>query len=298
LLSQSNIYQVAIASGMCFSLGGLYFLTRAVGRTPRRAGYLAAAGTCLALAVGSRPHFAVTTTILFAFATTTLWRRGDRHARHYAALTGPLAAGGALLGLYNYLRFDNPLEFGARYQLGIIDMIRVGMFHLENVPSMLYFMFLQPPTFNKVSPYIHPMPKLPPWLSKPPVFVLERVTGLLTSTPFLWLILPAAVVAYVRLRRGREAKPLPVFELACLGACIAALVSILSLTVGTMRYLADFAALLDLTAVFAWFYLERSTAPGSNARLASRAVGLGLLVVSVAIAVTLALPPPYHYMDG
>lgn len=296
LLSQSNIYQVAIACGMCFSLGSLYFLTRAFERTRRRLVYLFAAGAFLALAVGSRPHFAATGVLLFGIAVFELWRRGSLDLRTFGAFVLPFATGGAMLAMYNFLRFGSFTEFGAKYQLAIIDMRRVGMFGISHIPSTMYFMFLQPPTLNGKAPYLHPMPKLPSWLDKPEVFLLERVTGLLTSTPFLWMIFVALGVAWWR--RGRSPAPLPKLELAWIGVSSAVLVLVLSMTGGTMRYLADFASLLDLAAVVAWFWVDRRLADAPRAQAVSRGVGLLLILVSAAIGPTLALPPPSHYMDG
>ena len=114
LISQSEIYQVAIASGMCFSLGSLYFLSRAFEPGSRRLAWLPASGLALVLAAGSRPHFAATTMLVVLIALVTLWRRGERRWTHFAALAVPYGAGGLLLGLYNYLRFGSFLEFGSR----------------------------------------------------------------------------------------------------------------------------------------------------------------------------------------
>lgn len=298
LLSQSNIYQVAVACGMCFSVGAVYFLVRAIERSQRRTVYLVLAGSFLACAAGSRPHFAVTSTLLFGATAIALWQRGDATVRRLAAITVPLSIGGGFLGLYNFLRFGNFLEFGARYQLAIVDMRTMSMFGVDHIPSTMYFMFLQPPTLNGEFPYVHPMPKLPTWLKQPNGFLLERVTGLLTSTPFLWIALIALAYAAFRPRRGAEAKPFPRFELGLLMICATFIVTVLSMTGGTMRYLADFATLLDLSAVIAWFYLDQRLALSPKARLASRSVGLVLILISVAIGPMLALPPPRHYMDG
>lgn len=296
LLSQSNIYQVAVACGMCFSVGAVYFLVRALERSPERTRHLVLAGTFLACAAGSRPHFAVTSTLLFGITAFALWQRRDATMRRLAAIGLPLAAGGAFLGLYNFLRFGNFLEFGARYQLAIVDMRTMSMFGADHIPSTMYFMFLQPPTLNGEFPYVHPMPKLPTWLARPSGFLLERVTGLLTSTPFLWIALFALL--YALLRPRQDGKPFPRLELGFLVVCASFIVLVLSMTGGTMRYLADFATLLDLSAVIGWFYLDQRLALSPRLRMASRGVGLVLILISVAIGPMLALPPPRHYMDG
>src|SRR6185503_15521505 len=93
LLRRASVYEVSLASAWCLTSTAIYFLVR---------GRFAVAGLCLGLAVGARPPF-----VLAAVLPLLLVRR-----RHLARFAAPLAACLALLGLYNYLRFDSWTEFG------------------------------------------------------------------------------------------------------------------------------------------------------------------------------------------
>ncbi|MFO7563253.1 MAG: hypothetical protein R6X02_11470 [Enhygromyxa sp.] len=89
------------------------------------------AGLFLGLAVACRPHLA----FALPFFMTEWWRVASGRRRWEAALRFaiPLAIVGAVLMTLNYLRFDDPLEFGHRY----LDirwqkrMQEVGMFSTE-----------------------------------------------------------------------------------------------------------------------------------------------------------------------
>lgn len=297
LLSQSNIYQVAIAAGMFFALGAIYCASRAFEPTRHRSLWFVASGLCLAGAIGSRPHFAATGGLVFLVAIIALWRRGERHVSRYAALALPSGLGVFLLGFYNWARFGSFFEFGAHYQLGIINMTNTSMFGLDKVWSTLYFMLIQPPTFNKTYPWVHPIPELPKWLVKPNNFLLERVVGILVGTPFLWVML-IAVVIYLVKRKTLTPRPFPKLELAWLVISSGFLVALLSITTPTMRYLADFAGLVDILAVMAWFWADQTLVTSPRARTATRLVGVSLLVVSVVFGILFSLPPPFHYHDG
>ena len=143
---------------------------------------------------------------------------------------------------------------------------------------------------------MHPKPQLPTWLARPDGFLLERIAGLLVWNPFLWIIAFALVIAWVQ--RKAPPRPFPRLELTSIGVSVGALLVVLSMAPATMRYLADFAALLEITAVISWFYLDQRLAAAPRLRRVSRVVGVILLLVGVVFGPMFALAPPTHYMDG
>jgi hypothetical protein len=102
----------------------------------------------------------------------------------------------------------------------------------------------------------------------------------------------------MRPRRTVAPRPFPALELAFLGVSTFCIVAVLAIATPTMRYVADFAALLDVSAVLAWFYVDQRLETAPVARTATRWIFMTLLVVSVVMGVLFALPPPYHYADG
>ncbi len=74
--------------------------------------------------------------------------RADRYslARIFLGVVAPVAAAAALLAVYNYLRFGNPMETGLAYhQMNPVfrdNYDKYGVFSLHYLPSNLYYDFL------------------------------------------------------------------------------------------------------------------------------------------------------------
>ena len=49
---------------------------------------------------------------------------------------------------YNYIRFDSPFEFGAKYQLTVFDTGYYGMTDFGKIPLMIARALLIPPTIK------------------------------------------------------------------------------------------------------------------------------------------------------
>ena len=108
---------------------------------------------CWALCLGSRVSLApavagLTLLVLRAVFRTTRWESRER-MRLFAAVLIPLALGGALLALYNYVRFDDWREFGVKYQLAWYNIRALNgrIFSVPNVPVALWAYGFKPPAF-------------------------------------------------------------------------------------------------------------------------------------------------------
>jgi hypothetical protein len=113
LLIRPSFYEVAISAGYGFAMAGFLLAAHALGDDPPRTSPLVGAGFCFGLAAGCRPDLsllAILMVVLVAF-------RFRSHKWHVLAFLAPIVLGGALLAIYNYVRFQNPLEFGIRYAL-------------------------------------------------------------------------------------------------------------------------------------------------------------------------------------
>ena len=134
-------YEIAQASGFCFTCMGFYFLLRSgvVGDSPVRLPSLTLAGVCLSLAVLCRPTLALycIAALIFLFfglqkyrrqlalryPEETKKRRGAIAKYLVCALSGFVVLGGLQM-LYNYVRFDSFFDFGIQYSLTINDFTR------------------------------------------------------------------------------------------------------------------------------------------------------------------------------
>jgi hypothetical protein len=215
LLSTVRMYEVAIGAGYFFVSAGIYFLL---------AKRLTASGIMFAFAVACRPHLA----LVALAALIALWILRE----HPIAFAVPVAIAGLLLAWYNFARFGNIFEFGARYQLsGIADNRIIPA--ASNVLPGLYYLLFAPPDFSAVFPFARAVLRFPfgdPHWTLPQRYFLEPVIGALWQAPF--------AIAAAASRR------LHVVPRAMAVSAVAVLLFLASSGFTTQRYEADFLPLL------------------------------------------------------
>ena len=147
LLAHTSFYEVAIAAGYCFAMAGFLLAAHSLGQHRPRVWSLAGAGLCFGLAVGCRPNYAP-----FAILMMVLVTLGIRPPKMLAvAYVGPVVVCGVLLSVYNYTRFQNPFEFGLRYQLFAkpsdpADLVNRLNHSLANLLPCIYTLVLSLPS--------------------------------------------------------------------------------------------------------------------------------------------------------
>lgn len=142
------MYCTAISGALCLEIWSLFLFLKAVYDAPseKKALVMAHLGAlCGALSFGCRPPVALGNMILLPliFAFLKNGRSGKHTLRKFAVIALPYAIVGALLMLYNYVRFDNPFEFGQSYQLTVTDQSAYGNFFAQvdigNIGEFLWF---------------------------------------------------------------------------------------------------------------------------------------------------------------
>src|SRR4051794_28597990 len=176
LLNRAAVYEVAIAGGYFCVSGGLYFLSR---------GNLTASGLMFGMAIASRPHLFLAGAVTLA-ALVVFHRR--RKSRAFVAFAAAWMCTGAVIAAYNYARFDNPLEFGFRYQLAGPGQNRVEVAARNLVPGS-YYMLLSRPEFSGVFPWMRMVFRFPfdsaDRYPLPRDYFVEPTVGALWVAPFL-----------------------------------------------------------------------------------------------------------------
>jgi tetratricopeptide (TPR) repeat protein len=181
---------------------------------------------------------------------------------------------GAGLMFYNALRFDNPLEFGQRYQLPLTvhQQFRLRFFWFNFRVG-----FLEPARWTAGFPFVHDIavPSLPAGY-----WQVDHAFGVLSNIPLVWLAL-AAPLAW----RGREAEGRSNLRWFC--GALALLFGMCALPLGfhdsmCLRYELEFASPLVLLAAVGVPALERALASRPVWRLAARCGWVLLLVFSLA----------------
>ena len=140
-----SLYCTAITSGVCLELWSIIFFIKALREEEsrmRRNGFAFAGAVCGALTFGCRPTVALAN-IIFVPVLILLYKNLQcKLFPDLAFICSPYAVIGCLLMWYNYARFDNPFEFGQKYQLTITD--QTGYSIMEEVkyfPEILLGLF-------------------------------------------------------------------------------------------------------------------------------------------------------------
>ena len=246
MLRQPFIYQIAIASGFCFGMIGVFGLLRAW--LAREKGFaclvwLAISGASLSLAVGSRPTLiicAILPILLFYF----LQHENRFNAGRLLAFSIPYCSYGLFLALYNYLRFGSPIEFGWKYQLNG-DCNLHPVFKLQDLAAGLFGFLMEPPKLLPDDPYVTlhwvwPFPGL--WHSR----FHEPVIGM------LWLF-PPVILALLVPWSCIRIDPFVRFFLGCLLVIFTFFLVLNASVAQTARYLIDLLPYVLIPGLFMAF---------------------------------------------
>jgi Flp pilus assembly protein TadD len=277
ILSRSDVYEVSISCGHALTMLALAAIWRALHEPSRRGRWLAAASLAYGLALGARPSL-LSGAVILLVPVAQAWRERRQMGVALLAATGPIVLIGLGLMVYNLLRFDNPLEFGLRYELSTYGEDTQQHFSLSYLWFNFRVFFLAPAHWGGRFPFIHDI-TLPP-LPKGYVEVLHAF-GVLTNIPLVWLAL--AVPLAWRSRSAEASSALRWFL-----AAVTLLFGTCALTIGLhnsacIRYELEFAHPLVLLAVIGILGLERALASQRVWRRATRC-GWGLaLAFSVAL---------------
>jgi tetratricopeptide (TPR) repeat protein len=268
VLGRCDVYEVAISCGYALTMLALAGIWRALHDERRRWRWLAAASLAYGLALGARPSLLFGAVILLV-PVAQAWREKRRVWPLLLAACGPIVAMGAGLMIYNALRFDNPLEFGQRYQLPLVVH---QQFSLRYLWINFRVGFLDPARWGGHFPFVDDIaePELPKGY-----WQVDHAFGVLTNIPVVWLAL-AAPLAW---RRGSEEAR---SNLRWFMGAVALLFGVCVLTLDLhdsmcLRYEMEYAAPLLLLAVVGVFAVERALAGRPAWRWAARC-GWGLLL--------------------
>jgi tetratricopeptide (TPR) repeat protein len=271
VLPRSSVNEVAIGCAYMLTMLALGAIYCALHQSDRRRLWLVAAGVAYGLAVGARPTLLFGAIILLV-PVVQAWRERRPVWPLLMAATIPITLIGLGLMLYNTLRFDNPFEFGWRYQLTVDSQLVAQFFHIRYLWFSFRVYFLEPLRWGTHFPFVHEaiVPHLPAGYAR-----VDAAYGILTSVPLVWLAL-AAPLAW-RNRSGEAASILRWF-----GIIVALLFGICVLTTGLFnsaigRYEVDFLPALLLLAVGGILGLERALADPPRWRCVAR-WGWGLLL--------------------
>jgi tetratricopeptide (TPR) repeat protein len=254
ILPRSDVYEVAISCGYALTMLALVAIWCASHAASRRNRWLVAASLAYGLALGARPSLLFGAGILL-IPVVLAWRERRQMRMALLAATVPITLIGLGLMLYNYLRFDNPLEFGLRYELTPYGENRQQHFSLSYFWLNFWAYFLVPAHWSGRFPFVHDMAVT----SLPKGYVeVDQAFGVLSNIPVVWLALAAPLVWRNRSAESR-------ITMHWFPAAVAWLFGTCALVLGVhnsacLRYNLDFAPMLVFLAVIGIFGLERALA--------------------------------------
>lgn len=278
-LRRTLVYELAITSGICFAVWGLFFVLLSANNERLRPVCFFLSGTFSAFAVGCRPTMIFVSIPVFVSGFCLL--KSDEkmlRVKNVFIFLLPYLLIGAALMKYNYERFDDPLEFGITYQLTTEN--RAAGFPLlgpyGRVLSVLSSLFTFP-RIDMFFPFIHPQK---PELQYNGVILNSDTLVGVFSYPVMFFLFLLGAVKKQMMKKDTLLFPFCVSGLAA-AVCICITDSAFAIT---NRYLTDYLFLLSLIAVMVLFCIwesletEKSRLAAEYAILFAGSVGFALFV--------------------
>lgn len=229
-----SLYQIPVTLAIALAVWGLYAWLRAWNE--HSVCCTALGSIAIACILGTRPPLAIVAVFGIVLLASAI-----KHPQHRAAtltaLIAPFICVGIGLACYNAARFGSPTDFGAGYNLTVVDMTLRG-FAFGRIGDGIYTYLLQPPTITAVFPFLQPADMTSAFGGMN--YVEPMPGGAFACMPFLWLILVAGLI------RDRRA------VLSVVSTLVAAtlILVVLDTQVGGLvaRYQLDFCFLLAIAA--------------------------------------------------
>ena len=143
LLGRCDIWEVSVSCGYALTMLALAGIWKSLHDPEHPCWWLAAASLAFGLAVGARASLLFGAVILLVPVVSS-WRSRRQLWLPLLAAAVPITLIGIGLMLYNWLRFDNPFEFGWHYELSGTPTKTVHPFSLHFVWFNLRVFFLEP----------------------------------------------------------------------------------------------------------------------------------------------------------
>jgi hypothetical protein len=289
-LGQSRVYEASILYGQAFLFAGLLFWE--VYRDRPAPFWLLLAGLAWTLAIGSRYNLLISIACFIVFIFFWIRNHGP-HWNHAWALLSPLLLGMILYAVYNWLRFDDPLETGKAYQLTVNAMQGLE-YSPSYLPSSLYIYLLYPLTIASRFPFVRSAlfdaHRVPGWIPMPATRVFDHVLfGTLPAAPVIALVVLSFVPLASSILRGRRIRqslpPAVGWESSWAMLASAAALQFLFIALyyyGAERFVGDFYLLSVLTAALAFERLDADLLHLRPLRLGLWLMALILVVWTVA----------------
>ncbi len=261
----SRFYEMSILAGLYCVLQGMYFILCSIENEENKYRNIFWGSLFLSLSVACRPTDLLASLIIVPYLlkllidNIKLFKEQKMPLLKLILVVGiPYITVGVLLMWYNYVRFENPFEFGAKYQLTIANMTALKS-RIFAIPTGIIANLFSIPNFIPDFPFITNHNKLLEFYG---FYYIENMIG------GLFIVAPICFMNFyiVKANKKTENKELKILinSLVIVGTLIA----ILSIMMAgsNQRYLIDYAWMFILSGIliFAIFFEKLESFEAKN----------------------------------
>lgn len=253
----SRFYELAILSALVCVLWGIYFILKALEQDEKKYINIFWGSLLLALSVACRPIALLASLLILPYLIQLLIINIKKFKSDKMPLLKLLVSAGIpyitvgiLLMLYNYVRFENPFEFGAKYQLTVINMGALKS-RIFAIPTGIIANIFSIPNFIPDFPFIMNHNKLLEFYG---YYYIENMIG------GLFIIAPICFMNFwvIKANKKTENKELKfiINSLIIVGSLIV-IISIM-MAGSNQRYLIDYAWMFILSGILIFMIIFNS----------------------------------------
>ena len=245
-------YELAIMSGYFFVQFGLWLMMKATRDLNRlKLKYVFLSCLSMALAVGCRPTLVLASALLLPFIYDILKNTKKENRvnllKTIASIIIPYIIVAIPIMIYNYARFGSIFEFGAKYQLTVVNVTDLSD-RYKDIPKGLYQYLLQPPKI------VHEFPYLQVDYSTEGFTLNYHNGGIISGIIFLNLTIISCIFLYKYYKRSNDdiLKGL-MFFLPIIGIVMCIVTVVVGASI--QRYVVDFFWMFSYLGMIIWFLM-------------------------------------------
>ena len=267
-------YELPIVAGLFFSITGIDLILLSVYGNKINYKKMFFGSLFLALSVACRPTQLLTSLIIVPIVLRVFIdnvKNKKDIIKNIISIAIPYMSVGILLMIYNYVRFGSILEFGAKYQLTINDMLHLSN-RIYTIGTGIVCNLFSIPNFISVFPFVDNHNKLISFYGY--YYIENMVGGLFILVPISFMIFKFFTV--LKKSKNRE---LVTFISALIITGIAICVISIAMGGSMQRYIADYAWIFILAGICIFLEIYKLY----QTKEAKHILGKILLVVTIYI---------------
>lgn len=290
----SRVYELVIIAGLYFVLQGLYFILKSLECSNYKYLNIFLGALFLALSVACRPTDLLVSLLIVPYLLKLLinnikqFKENKKDLFKLVIAVGiPYITIGLLLMWYNYIRFENPFEFGANYQLTISNVESLGS-RIWAIPVGMLCNLFNMPQFIQQFPFIANNNNLATFYGY--YYIEEMLGGLFFIAPICFCIF--FIIKANKKIENKELKTL-INSLIIVGSIIA--VTSVIMAGSNQRYLIDYAWMFILAGILIFINLY-NILKSSEAKKILRFILIAITIYTCMMGVLLGIISEKNYI--